>query len=93
MGRYFVEVPHDPDTASCVRAVEEFLQTGSHFLTNAEWGCQDGDHKAWLIIDVSGSKEDVRQIVPRPMRSDAKIVQLNKFTWQDIEELKRPHSG
>lgn len=93
MARFFVEVPHDPDRSSCARAVQDFFQSGSHFLTHADWGCQDGDHKAWLIIDVPGNKEDVRQIVPRTMRDDAKIVQLNRYTLQDIDAFNRPHES
>jgi hypothetical protein len=36
MSRFLIEVPHEEDVISCIRAVEIFLKTGSHFLTNAD---------------------------------------------------------
>lgn len=35
------------------------LQAGSHYLTNAEFGCNDGDHKAGVIVGVDCKKERV----------------------------------
>ena len=46
MEKYLIEVPHSEDKASCMRAIHVFLTSGSHFVTNAEWGCMDGDHHA-----------------------------------------------
>ncbi len=91
MARFLIEVPHEGTTLECARVVELFLRTGSHFLTRAEWGCKDGEHKSWIIIDVD-SRDEARGIVPPPYRSQAKIVQLNLFTMKDIEDLRRHHS-
>lgn len=92
MPKFLIEVPHEKDVTACTRAVEVFLQTGSHFLSNADWGCLDGDHKAWIIVDMD-NKDEVRMLVPPAFRSQAKIVQLNKFTMEDIEEIRRAHRG
>jgi len=51
MEKYLIEVPHEATKAACVNAVRVFLQTGSHFLANADWGCHDGEHKAWLLVE------------------------------------------
>ena len=77
MGRFFIEVPHEADTVACARVIETFLKTGSHFLTNADWGCLDGEHKAWIIVEVE-SKEEARCILPPAFRSQARIVGLTK---------------
>jgi len=90
MARFLIEVPHEGDAAACARVVEVFLRTGSHFLTRADWGCVDGDHKAWMIVDVA-SKEEARGIVPPAFRSEAKIVQLNTFTIDQVDEVLRKH--
>lgn len=90
MPRFLVEVPHEEDAVACIRAIQIFLRTGSHFLTHADWGCKDGEHKAWIIVDVD-SKNDARMIVPVPYRSQARIVQLNWFTMEELEELKKHH--
>jgi hypothetical protein len=92
MARFFIEVPHEAKKEECARAAQIFLNTGSHFLTNADWGCLDGEHKAWIIVEVE-NKEEARFILPSVFRSQAKIVSLNKFTMEDIDELSRHHPG
>ena len=90
MARFFIEVPHDANMAACNRAIEIFLRTGSHFLTHADWGCKDGDHKAWIIVEVE-TKDEARNIVPAEYRPAAKIVRLTSFAHVDVEKLKRQH--
>ena len=63
MPRFLVEVPHEAETIACARAVQLLLQTGSHFLTHAEFGCKDGDHRGWIIVE-GETKEEVRNILP-----------------------------
>ncbi|UCB46303.1 MAG: hypothetical protein JSV25_02445 [Spirochaetota bacterium] len=43
MARYLIEVLHEAQGAACARAIKTFLQSGSHFLMNADWGCMDGE--------------------------------------------------
>jgi hypothetical protein len=90
MSRFLVEVPHEAGAAECIRAIEIFLRTGSHFLSRADWGCLDGDHKAWMIVDVE-SKDEARAIVPSAYRGEARIVQLNTFTAAQVAELRSQH--
>lgn len=68
MPRFLIEVPHEEDTLACARAVKIFLESGSHFLTHADWGCKDGDHKAWLVADVD-NKDQARAICLPPIAS------------------------
>ena len=90
--RFLIEVPHEAETAACARAVDVFLKTGSHFLSHADWGCKDGEHKAWIIVEVD-SKEDARRVVPPAFRSGAKVVRLNSFTIEEIAEILRQHGA
>jgi hypothetical protein len=92
MEKFLIEVPHEPEKIACARVVEVFLKTGSHFLSNADWGCTDGDHKAWIIVEVD-SKDEARFILPPAFRAQAKIVRLNKFTIEEIDEILRHHRG
>jgi hypothetical protein len=87
MPRFLIEVPHDATTAACNKAIAVFLRTGSHFLTHADWGCKDNEHKAWLTVDVD-SREEARAIVPADYRAGAKVVQLNKFTMEGDRIIK-----
>ncbi len=90
--RFLIEVPHEANAIACLRAAQVFLKTGSHFLSHADWGCMDGEHKAWIIADVD-SKDMALAIVPPAFRSHAKIVQLNGFTLDQVEGMLRQHQA
>jgi len=92
MTRFLVEVPHENKKDACDRAVRIFLETGSHFMTNADWGCKDNVHKSWFIMDAE-SKEEVRSVIPPLLRRDAKIIALQRFRMEDLENTMKQHEG
>ena len=51
MNRFFIEVPHEEEVLACANAVKILLETGSHFLSHADWGCSDGVHKGWVTVE------------------------------------------
>jgi len=89
--KFLIEVPHDSDVVECSRAVQVFLSTGSHFLSNAEWGCMDGVHSAWMIVEVE-SKAEALGIVPPAFRQETRIVGLNRFSLPKIEAFLARHA-
>ena len=92
MPRFFIEVPHEPDMLSCAKAIQVFMQSGSHLLTNAEWGCRDGDHCGMIIIEVD-TKDDALNIIPPAYRADARVVQLNRFDLDEIQATIDRHEA
>jgi hypothetical protein len=90
MPKYLIEVPHPENILACARVVQVFLSTGSHFLTNAEWGCHDGRHSAWMIVDVE-TREEARAIVPPAFRAEARIIELNRFSMDEINTIIKEH--
>ena len=92
MARFLIEVPHEAEVVSCARAIKVLLESGSHFLTHADFGCHDGVHKAWIIVDVD-SKDEARNMLPVVYRRDATVVQLGKFGLEEIEKLIKYHEG
>jgi len=92
MARFLIEVPHEAEEAACARVVQVFLNTGSHFLANADWGCLEGEHKAWIMVELE-NKEEARSILPPAFRHQAKIVGLSKFTMQEVDQILRHHQG
>ncbi len=91
MPKFLIEVPHSHDQLECAKVVKVFLETGSHFLTHADWGCSDGEHKAWITVDVD-SRNEARSIVPHAYRQDARIVQLSSFTMEEIDRIIEQHT-
>lgn len=90
MAKYLVEVVHGAERLACLHAIQVFLSTGNHFLVNADWGCHDGVHKAWFMLDVE-NKEDAMRIIPPFFRKDTTIVKLDKFSMKEVEEMLADH--
>lgn len=79
MESFLIEVSHPGTKLGCLKAIKVFLESGSHFLANAEWGCEDGEHKAWMIVNTD-NKSQALQIVPPFYRKDAKVTKLIRFS-------------
>ena len=92
MAKFLIEVPHPEETVACARVVDVFLKTGSHYLTGADWGCKDGVHKSWMLVDVD-SKEDALRIVPPAFRAQAWVVLLNSFSINEIDSILKKHEA
>jgi len=92
MAKFLIEVPHESEVVSCARANKVLLESGSHFLTHADFGCRDGVHKAWIVVDVE-SKDEARNLLPVAYRRHASIVQLNKFGLNELDDLIKRHES
>ena len=92
MARFLIEVSHEAEAVACARVVKVFLASGSHLLTHADWGCMDGDHRAWIIVDVA-NKNEALAIVPPALRSAARVVGLNYFSMSQIDEILKKHAS
>lgn len=90
MPKFLIEVPHEEELLACAQVVDSFLNYGSHFAMKADWGCRDGVHKAWITLETE-SKEDARNILPPAYRPIATIIQLNKFSMDEIDEILEQH--
>jgi hypothetical protein len=92
MEKFLIEIKNGGDTASCLRSIQSFLSSRSHFVTSVEWGCLEGESKAWLIIKTS-NRADALRIIPAAYRQSAKITQLHKFTGKEINESMLNHTA
>jgi hypothetical protein len=92
MARFLIEVPHEAEPVACLRAIQVLLATGSHYLTQADFGCKDGEHKSWIIAEAE-TKEEARRILPPVYRAGARIVGLNKFSVEEVNNLLDHHQA
>jgi hypothetical protein len=83
-----IQTSHDAAHAECDRITRSLLQAGAHFVAKAEWGCADGNHTAWLIVEAA-SDRDAWLIVPPAMRGSATITKLNRFSFEDLMSFGR----
>ena len=92
MPRFLIEVPHEAEPIACARAAKLLLEIGSHFVSHADFGCMDGDHRAWIVVE-GETKLEVRNMLPPVFRPLAHIVGLNKFSIQQMDDLIKSHGG
>jgi hypothetical protein len=76
--RFLIELPHDPDPEYCTAASKIFAETGSHYLTHADFGCEDGVHNAWIIVEAE-NHDEARLVVPPQWRQLAKVTRLKRL--------------
>jgi hypothetical protein len=86
MPTYLIEIPHPGNAFECKQVIKVFVESGSHLLANAHWGCKSGVHKSWFISDFA-SKDEALQTVPPFLRRDACIIELVKFNKNDIMQF------
>ncbi len=86
MPTYLIEIPHSENPFECKQVIKIFVESGSHLLSNAFWGCKSGVHKSWFISDFK-NKEEAMQIVPPLLKHAANIIELVKFTKSDMLEM------
>jgi hypothetical protein len=88
MPRFLIEIRHSDEYEGCVKALDAIVNFGSHLVTNAEFGCEDGEHAGWVIVEVD-TRAEVLQMVPPKMRDGARIVQLRQWTRAEIEAMMK----
>jgi hypothetical protein len=83
MRKFLVVSNHSGE--DCVRALKEALAIG--YLTHFEWGCKDGVHTGWAVLEAE-SKAEAMLSVPTFLRPQAQIIQLTQF---DPEKVRAMH--
>lgn len=81
MDRYIVESPHS--AGDCKKALKDVLAAG--YLSHFDWGCLDGDHRGWVVIEAASAQEAM-MVVPASHRPRASVVKLTKFSREQIEK-------
>lgn len=92
MPRFYIEVPHEDDKVSCLQAIKALMESGSHFLTKAEYGCTDGDHTARIIVELD-NKDEALMVIPAIYREKTKIVRLSTFDKEKVDKMLDHHTS
>lgn len=86
MPRFLIEIQHANDYVGCVKALDALMRSGSHLISQAEFGCEDGVHCGWLIAELD-SREDAQRMVPPQFRADTRVIQLRRWTREEMEAM------
>ena len=82
MKRFIVISNHTGE--DCVKALKEVLAIG--YLTHFDWGCKDGVHTGWAILEAE-DKAEAMMSVPTFLRGQARVVQLTKYQAGMVEAM------
>jgi sulfur relay (sulfurtransferase) DsrF/TusC family protein len=86
MSRYLISSPHTSE--ECVRSLDAMLAKGSNVLDKFVFGCDDGDHTGYAIVDVK-SLSDALALVPDFLQENACITKVEKLSAADIRAMHK----
>ena len=82
MDRYLIVSPHTEK--NCSDALKQVLYAG--YITHFDWGCADGEHTGWAIIEANSAHE-ATMVVPPGQRSSTRAIRLIKFSPEQIKDM------
>ena len=82
MDRYLVTIPHTME--DCLRVLQQIEAIGT--ITHFDWGCKDGDHTGWAVIEAD-NKAEAMMVVPTIQRSKAQVIKLTRFNPEEIRGM------
>ncbi len=88
MPRYLIESPHTDE--ECLPVLDWILAHGSILLSKYEFCCMEGNHTGYVIIEAP-TRTDARHAVPPSIQNKARIVELQKFTPEQIRSFHTGH--
>ena len=87
MATFLIESQHAARV--CPWVLRPVLRQATEGLEQYDWGCKDGVHVGWRIVEAD-TKFDILATIPQVLRPQTRIVQLNRFT---TDELMAFHEG
>jgi hypothetical protein len=82
MRQYIIESPHTKD--ECIAALT--LVESAGYLTHFKWGCPDGTHCGWAMIEAENENEALLS-VPTLIRKKARITPIVEYTSKEIDMM------
>lgn len=84
--KYLIQSPHTKQ--ECLRELDEISAKGQKTLGQFFWGCGQGDHTGYAIVDAKSAGE-ARGLVPEFIREKASIIELVQFSPEQIKSLHK----
>jgi hypothetical protein len=87
LSEYLVISPHK--ASDCQKVMKEVEALGPDVLSKYEWGCESGDHTAYILTQAA-SAEDALKMVPESIRGQARAIKVERMTPKEINMM---HTG
>jgi len=82
--RFLITSPHSAEM--CLAALDDLSAHAPNLLAKMDFGCKVGDHNGYAIVHAENA-DAARKMLPESLRAGAKIVELNKFTQEQIKSF------
>ena len=79
---YMIETPHEK--GECLKTLDAQMNTGPRIGNKFYYGCKDGDHTGYALVDLKDKKEGISQI-PDFLRARTKIVEVEALTPDEAQ--------
>ena len=85
MDRFLIETPHrEQDCLSLIQLIN-----AQGYLTHFDWGCMNGVHTGWAVIE-AGNEAEARLAVPPLVRAQSRVVKVTRIEPAMLAEM---HTG
>jgi len=84
MSTYLIASKHTPE--ECLQALDEMMAKGKDTLGKFVFGCKDGDHTGYAIVDAE-RLSDALSLVPDFLQEEACLTKVSKFTAAEIKSF------
>lgn len=86
MPQYLLEVSHTEE--DCLRALDQIVVYSTQILNHISYGCVAGVHTGWVNVEAD-SESEARNVLPPTQRRKARVVEVQKFTPEQIKALHK----
>lgn len=90
MAKFMIEMPHTKE--QCMSMMGKMAMEDAPLLKEAWWGCMDGNHTGWVMVDAA-SKDEAAMKVPEQMRGEAKVTEIMQFSAEELKEKMMSHAA
>ncbi len=82
--RFMITSPHTAE--QCLAALDDLSAHAPNLLAKMDFGCKAGDHTGYAVVHAENA-DAARNMLPESLRASAKVVELNKFTQEQIKSF------
>jgi len=86
VARFLIITPHTAE--ECLKSLDDYVAQNPDLLKKLDWGCMVGDHTGYVVVEAA-DETAARNMLPADERKAARIIQVNKFTVEQIQEFHK----
>lgn len=86
MTQYIIELPHTEQT--CPAVLNDMSASNPELFERICWGCMGDTHVGWGMV-IATDVDEVRSMLPPGYKDGARIIEVDKFSPEDLQRMKQ----